>query len=408
MRSDALIVGAGPAGLYAAQQLARAGLSVQVLEEHEEIGEPVHCTGIVGAEAFALPGVPTDPVLAQPRVARFYSPDGHALEYPAEDGNVWVVDRGAFDRGLAERAREAGATIRTGTRVMDLEATPRGVVAHARHGGQGRMLSADVAVLACGASYRIQRTLGWGMPPLFLGSAQTELASDDTQCLSVFLRQDVAPTGFGWLVPIQRAGERRAKVGVMGASGARRALGRLVGELTASGGIRGLPGPLVTRLLPLGPLARTHGNRVLAIGDAAGLVKPTTGGGIYYSLLSARWATDVLLAAFGRGDFSGGTLAGYEDTWRTNLGRELRVGMWFRRLAAWLTPNDLDDLTRLAITDGVMPVIRAAARFNWHQDLILKAIRHPGVLQIVLRRLLDVVVERGWGAQEVPPPRAAG
>ena len=58
------------------------------------------------------------------------------------------------------------------------------------------------------------------------------------------------------------------------------ALERLLAELGASGRLAGRPGPTVTRLLPLGPLSTTYGDRVLAIGDAAGLVKPTTGGGI--------------------------------------------------------------------------------------------------------------------------------
>jgi flavin-dependent dehydrogenase len=131
---------------------------------------------------------------------------------------------------------------------------------------------------------------------------------------------------------------------------------------------------------------------VLAIGDAAGLVKPTTGGGIYYSLLSAGWAADTIARAFERGDFSAAALAGYEETWRAHLGQELSVGVWFRRLAARLCASDIDALTALAISDGVMPIISRTARFNRHRDLIRQTLRHPGVLQIVARRLLAAVV----------------
>jgi flavin-dependent dehydrogenase len=172
-------------------------------------------------------------------------------------------------------------------------------------------------------------------------------------------------------------------------------LGRLVAELTGAGRLTGSPGAAVVRLLPLGPLERTFGSRVLAIGDAAGLVKPTTGGGIYYSLLSASWAAETVARAFGRGDFSERTLAAYEELWQARLGRELRVGVWFRRLAERLTPGDLDALTELAITDGVMPVVRRTARFNWHRRMILRTLRHPGVLQIVLRRLFGADARAG-------------
>lgn len=380
-----------------------------VLEEHDEIGSPVHCTGILGTEAFDLPGLPTDVVLARPAVARFYSPIGHGFEYTAGDGDVCVIDRGAFDRRLAESARRAGATILTRTRAVAVDtARPDGIAVHAVSGGRSCSFAATVCVLACGASYALQRALGWGLPPLFLGSAQTELGGVDAESVDVFLRPEVAPTGFGWLVPIRRGVERRAKVGVMGPVGARRALARLLHDLGVSGRVSGPAGPIVARLLPLGPLRRTYADRLLAIGDAAGLVKPTTGGGIYYSLLSARWAAATLRTAFARGDFSKAALAGYEEAWRAHLGRELRVGMWFRRLARWLTPADLDDLTKLAITDGVIPEIRAAARFNWHHDLILRAIRHPGVLQIVVRRILDVVTERSWDGSDAPLPLVLG
>lgn len=390
--ADVLIVGGGPAGLYAAQHLARWGLAVHVLEEHEQIGEPVHCTGILGTEALGLPGVPRGPLLGRPHVGRFRSPSGLELEYAGAPDEVCVIDRGAFDRDLARRAVEAGARVWTGTRATALEVHPDRVTVRALRPEGPRLLSAGVCVLACGARYHLQHRLGWGGPPLFLGSAQTEMLATEDDVVRVFLRREVGPTGFGWVVPIRRDGRARAKVGVMARSGAREILRTLARDFMTLGKLEACGSPVIARLLPLAPLRRTSGARVLAVGDAAGLVKPTTGGGIYYSLLSARWAAETIRAAFAAGDFSAATLEAYEQTWRAHLGAELRVGVWFRRLLEWLRPDDLDDLARLGITDGLMPVIRATARFNWHHDLIRQAIRHPGVLQILLRRLVPAPV----------------
>jgi digeranylgeranylglycerophospholipid reductase len=385
---DVLIVGGGPAGLYAAGLLARRGLVVEVLEEHARIGEPVHCTGIIGTELLDLPGVPRDVVLAMPKVAYFHSPTGHQLAYAGSEGEVCVIDRGAFDRGLAEAAVAAGAQVSTSARAIGLMVRSDGVRVEAEVAGQRRAFHAPVCLLACGAKYSFQRRLSWGMPRLFLTSAQTEVGATVGEGVDIFLRPELAPTGFAWRASIRRHGEPRAKVGAMAAARPRLALSTILHELAAAGHVSGPPGPVTTRLLPLAPLPRTYGDRVLAIGDAAGLVKPTTGGGIYYSLLSAGWAADTVMAAFARGDFSARTLGGYEETWQANLGPEIRAGVWFRKLASRLTPGDLDALVELAVTDGVMPIVRAAARFNWHRELILTSFKHPGVLKILTNRFL--------------------
>ena len=168
-------------------------------------------------------------------------------------------------------------------------------------------------MLACGARYHFQRALGWGTPPLWLSSAQTELRAAPGDTLDIFLRPEAAPAGFAWLVPIVRGVEPHAKVGVMTARAPGRVLGQVVDELRAAGRVSEPVRRVIVRPLPLSPLARTYGERVLAIGDAAGLVKPTTGGGIYYSLLSAGWAAEVVTRAFQRGDFSATALGAYEE-----------------------------------------------------------------------------------------------
>jgi flavin-dependent dehydrogenase len=272
--------------------------------------------------------------------------------------------------------------------------------------GQARLASARVCLLACGARYRFQQALGWGPPPLLFSSAQTEVAAPARSELEVFFPGEVAPAGFAWLVPVRRGEEGRAKVGVIAARRPTRALARLLDDLRRAGRVSRFQGPVIVRPAPLSPLRRTYGDGILAIGDAAGMVKPTTGGGIYYGLLSAGWAAETVKRAFDRGDFSAATLAAYEETWRARLGPELTIGVWFRRLVARLAPSDLDALTQLALTDGVMPIVRTTARFNWHRDLILQLLRHPGVLQLLLRRLVAAPSAfEGTGApRRVPRP----
>jgi flavin-dependent dehydrogenase len=142
------------------------------------------------------------------------------------------------------------------------------------------------------------------------------------------------------------------------------------------------------KILPLTAIPRTYADRILVVGDAAGLVKPTTGGGIYYSLLSAKLAAEVLVAALDRNELSSASLAEYERRWRARLGSELSAQLSLRTLAQRMSDGDIEKLFELARTDGVMPIVRRTASFNRHRKLILALFKHPPARQILFRSLV--------------------
>src|SRR2546425_12620639 len=153
MTYDALIVGGGPGGLYAGWRLAHDGFSVVVCEEHDAVGVPIHCTGVLGADSFDEFDLPRETVLNALPTIRFVSPAGLELRYTSPAVQAVVIDRGLFDCTLADRARAAGAELRVHARVASLDRSDSGV--HAVAGGT--IVSARVAILACGASYALQR-----------------------------------------------------------------------------------------------------------------------------------------------------------------------------------------------------------------------------------------------------------
>ena len=127
---------------------------------------------------------------------------------------------------------------------------------------------------------------------------------------------------------------------------------------------------------------------MLAVGDAAGLVKATTGGGIYYSLLSARHGRRRAgPRAAGRPTCTPRRCKPYESAWKARLGPELKAQLRLRALSQRLSDDDIDAFFELARTDGVMPIVRKTARFNQHRDLILSLLRHPPARRVLLRRL---------------------
>jgi flavin-dependent dehydrogenase len=127
---------------------------------------------------------------------------------------------------------------------------------------------------------------------------------------------------------------------------------------------------------------------VLALGDAAGLVKPTTGGGIYYSLLSAALAAETLIETLPGDDLQAASLAVYERRWRKRLGSELRWQLLLRRFAHRLGDEDIEALFELARTDGIMPLVRRTAAFNHHREFITALFKHPPARRLLLRAVV--------------------
>jgi digeranylgeranylglycerophospholipid reductase len=378
---DVLVVGGGPAGLYAAERLARRGVSTLVCEEHAGVGDPVHCTGVLATESFDMLGLPRDATLNPLTAARFVSPSGISISYSTPSPLAAVIDRGVFDRALAVRAKAAGAELRIGTRVSVVETGPGAV--RAQVGDE--WVSARLLILACGANYALQRRVGLGLPRDYLHSAQRELPARETGDIELHFGRDVAPDGFAWAVPVVRPGGTSVRVGVMTSRDPIGCYTRMVDRIADRWGIEERTQPPRQKILPLGAIDRTYNDRTLVVGDAAGLVKPTTGGGIHYSIWSAALAADVAVDALAADRLDAGALASYERQWRDRLGEEFAEQRSLRDLVTRLSDQEIDTLFDLARTDGIMPIVRKTAQFNHHRHLIRALLRHPPARKILFR-----------------------
>ena len=124
---DAVVIGAGPAGLIAARTLASEGQAVLVVEEHAVIGYPVHCTGLLGTDAFDELDLPRASIRGVVRRAEFHGPVGPPVGVEAEHISAAVIDRGEFDAALAAEAGAAGAVFRVKTRIDGVDVGAHGV-----------------------------------------------------------------------------------------------------------------------------------------------------------------------------------------------------------------------------------------------------------------------------------------
>jgi len=366
---DVIVAGAGPAGSAAAAECARLGLSTLCIEEHGTIGYPVQCAGLLSTLAFAECRVSDQSVLNRVSGAKVISGTGTELLIDAKKTRALVVDRGMLDREMAEAAADAGADFRVKTQVCGVEKNrvcTRGVRGHETFGFR-------VLIAADGPRSTIARFLGMGRAKTCLAGIQADLPGTcDPQFVEIY--PDASPEFFGWSIP---TGPGRIRVGICGTSRVPERFRTFLGRFGTS------TTHLVTGTLPLGLMPKTYGHSTLFVGDAAGFAKPTSGGGIYTGVRSARHAAVTAAEACAGDTVTDTVLAAYEQRWRADFGPELEAGYALFSFRQSLTGEDMEALI-LALKDPV--IIRTIEEYGDMDrpgKLVKKLLLKPAVLRLI-------------------------
>ncbi len=373
---DVIVAGAGPVGSHIARKMAERGYSVAVFEEHDVIGEPVQCTGIIGAECVNRYSIPRDVISTESKSAKFYSPSGRYIRLAMNEVQAYVVDRGAMDAHFAKKAQLLGAEYHLASKIADVRSDDDKVVLRVDGDGRSTHFEARTLVIASGFGTKLPYRLGLGRFGDWIAGAQMEVDTGRIDEVEVYFSQALAPGFFGWLVP---TGQGRGLAGLFARSAPRRHLDRLMKTLKKEGKVTG-EGKVTSGGIPLKTLPRTYRERVLVVGDAAGQVKPTTGGGVYYGLICADIAVDTLCRALLRDDFSDETFSLYEKTWKKAIGRELKIGYLARRLYQKLSDRQIEMLFRMLDKNRIYEAMLNSdqMRFDWHGGLLLKWLKYMG------------------------------
>lgn len=376
MLYDAIVVGAGPAGNLAALRLAEAGHRVCVVDWRQNIGDKL-CTGIIGRECMArYPASPAD-VYRAAHSATLVSPSGKRFRLAKSHPQAYVVNRVSFVASIAAQAQQAGATYLIGPKVTSIQVGEEGVSLQTEYQASRDVLQGRLLILASGFASPLVKMAGLassGHGDAMIGS-QVEVETTGVEETEVYLGNAVAPGSFGWLVPLA---DSRALAGIATRKKLNGHLPELIANLQRSGKVRAVVKKPQNWGIPVKPLPKTYAERVLVVGDAAGLAKPTTGGGIYYALLSGEMAAKTAGGAIATGDFSARRLREYEKGWKAVLGKELRIGYLARVLYEVLGDRQIDTLLESILAKDVQKDFLASEdfSFDWHSVLIKKAVNH--------------------------------
>src|ERR1035437_304350 len=354
MEYDVVVVGAGPAGSMAAKYAAKAGARVLMLEEHPAIGQPVQCAGLISTRAFEGCEVPETVSRLAIRGANIHAPDGRILTVDGKRTMAYVVDRGELDQAMALEALKSGVASLVKTRFSGLRWQGSDVIIAAISQGEPIEIRTRVVIGADGLQSAVGRLAGLERVQTILTCAQAEVYADvgHPDFVDVYLGQDVAPGFFAWAIPT-RSGTIR-----IGLCSTHRSLDRL--------------GPLIARLsprsatsllhfsaggIPVGPPPCTVAAGTLIVADAAGHVKPTSGGGIYPGTLCAKIAGTVAAEAAAQANTSKDALMVYDTRWRSEIGRELETGLRIREGFNKLSDDDLNYIIRALDDQHMLDII---------------------------------------------------
>jgi len=315
MYHQVVIIGAGPVGGRLATELASRGISTLMVEEHAEIGRPFQCAGLVNPSAMNMVNL-QETILQNVDGALIHSPSGIMVPV-GKDGvtRTHVVCRKRFDQGVVAQAMVAGAHLWLLSKPIEANVTTSGVELKIEREGELLDVKCDLLIGADGAHSWTRRHFRLGRPKEMMIGFQTDVSglTGKDNWLEMYTGEDVAPGLFAWVIP---TGNNSHRIGVW--SRAQDLDGRSVEQCYDAlinhplwkerfAGVKEIArycGPV-----PCGVIPKPFKDRVMVIGDAAGMAKPTTGGGIGPGFRQVEAIIDNLVKAIVNGRLKSGDLA---------------------------------------------------------------------------------------------------
>ncbi len=374
---DVIVVGAGPSGSYASYALSSKGYDVLNLEEHMEIGKPVECTGLVSRRVTEM--VRTGSVVNTVSGAHIFFPNGKSIHVHKKEKTM-VLNRDSFDKDAAGQSIAAGTDLRIDARLRKASVSKDGVTVEYRERGNLKEERARIIIGADGMNSMVRKEVFGTRPYRVISAYQVDSAArlEDQDSVQVFVGSDVTRGFFGWATPSDNL--TRIGVGTHGGASFRyfKSLNSRFGESK----ILGINGGGI----PISYLRKTYSRRAMLVGDAAGIVKPLSGGGIYTGMVSGKHAAATAVDALEREDFSESAMSAYQRLWKKDLGNELWFDGMFQRLFSMISDRSFNRIYSILSSPEVIEKINERGDIDYPSRVVISLLaRRPWLLRHIIQ-----------------------
>jgi len=355
------IIGAGPIGCYFAKLIERKGFEPVLIEEHREVGRPVHCAGLVGKQAFAETQVPlSSECIISTINGAIFNLKNNMFKIKREKV-AYIINREKFDKHLGQ-----GLDIRFGTKFLGLEEKGAHYIIETDKGD----FEADIVIGADGAKSLVRDFVNSGMKMEYLTGVQFRMKYE-MECkdmVEVYIKKPY----FYWIIP---ENDGIVRVGVISKTPYKDLL-----EFIQEKKIKGKILEKFAGVVPLNSLFLLSKNRIFLIGDSACQIKPFTYGGVYMGMRGAEILANCLVK---------NKLSDYSLLWKKKFGRAIKVSLKMRNTFHKLTDKEL--MLIFSFFKEKKSLIEKKADFENHSLLIWEFLKQKGASKILLNIFLNMI-----------------
>ena len=364
---DVIVIGCGPAGAQAAKNISKNGKSVLVLDHRKEIGNKL-CTGIVGSELINHYPEAKNFIYYEANSAKIFNDSNHIIDVKKDETQALVIDRIKFIQSIIQEAVDYGSILKKERLVTSVKIDEEGAHIKSRFNGKVENYFSKLLIVASGFNSKIAKSLGFNLSNIYIYGYQTKISNLNLKEVNVFTGGSLPKGHFGWLVPTSK---NKGLCGILGKSKLKNNGKDFLEEMQSNYNFNVEEKTKVWGI-PIQPVKKNYSERCLLIGDVAGQVKPTTGGGIYYAMKSSDIASEIVIDALNNNIFSEKKLSIYSKKWNQIFKNELRIGLFARQFYESLSNNDIVKILN-HVKDSEL--ISSDINFDWHSRIIMMAFK---------------------------------